>query len=200
MRCRICQGFRGTFGAKVTSCKPADPSSEGHHRTQSRLSGDLVCARPFVQRAGRFQLATVGVVGRRKRALGYAPADRIEADRAQVPLVTGWQYSTRLARGRFRPTRFKRPLRVSVGDRTVHRGHRRSGPSASVVRGSMRRRSCSNLGETSDTSDFDHVKAVVALRHNRITVVHPAAEPEVQIRDKSKRPRSPLSAGMLGSR
>jgi len=61
------------------------------------------------------------VNSRRERALGCAPPDRINADRARmleychpVPPVTGWQYSIRLARDHFRPTQFEA---VEVADR-----------------------------------------------------------------------------------
>lgn len=61
------------------------PGGQGRRRTQPRLSGNLVPAGPLVHRPGRLQPAVVGVGAgantRRKRVLGCAPADRIDADR-----------------------------------------------------------------------------------------------------------------------
>ena len=103
-----CQAFRGTLGAKVIVCKPADPEAKGLvERANGYLETSFLPGRSFTSPAdfnvqlGEW-LAVVNTATR--RALGCAPADRIEADRhamlalPPVAPATGWRASTRLPR------------------------------------------------------------------------------------------------------
>jgi transposase len=103
-----CQAFRGTLGARVVVCKPADPESKGLvERANGYLETSFLPGRSFAS-PGDFntQLAewTATVNGRVRRALGCAPADRIAADRQAMlglpPVApqTGWRASSRLPR------------------------------------------------------------------------------------------------------
>lgn len=190
-----CQGFRGTLGAKVLVCKPADPEAKGIiERNHDYLETSFLPGRSFTgpNDFNRQLSAWLAIANsRRKRALGCAPADRIDADRARmlelppVPPVTGWQYSTRLARDHY--------IRLDSNDYSVHPSviGQRIEVTADLARvrvwcaGRCVADHVRAWAKHQTISDSDHVKAAVTLRHNRITVVHPAAEPEVQIRSLS---------------
>ena len=82
-----CQAFRGTLGAKVLICQPRDPEAKGLVERAHDYLETLVPARPRrspspadfnTQLAAWLALANT----RRRRALGCAPTDRIDADRA----------------------------------------------------------------------------------------------------------------------
>jgi transposase len=84
-----CHGFRGTLGAKVVICRPADPEAKGLlERAHDYLERSFLPGRSFASPADfNAQLtAWLEVVNRRRRrALGCAPTDRIAADRAALP-------------------------------------------------------------------------------------------------------------------
>lgn len=117
-----CQGFRGTLGAKVLVCKPRDPEAKGLvERFHDYLERSFLPGRSFTspedfnaQLRQWLQL----VNGRPRRALGCAPTDRIAADRAAmlalppVAPVTGWRFTTRLARDHY--------VRLDSNDYSVH--------------------------------------------------------------------------------
>ena len=117
-----CQGFRGTLGAKVLICNPADPEAKGIiERNHDYLETSFLPGRSFAgpddfNRQLSAWIATANT--RRKRVLGCAPADRIDADRhamltlPPVPPVTGWRSSTRLARDHY--------IRLDSNDYSVH--------------------------------------------------------------------------------
>ena len=107
-----CQGFRGTLGAKVLICKPADPEAKGLiERTHDYLERSFLPGRSFASPAD-FNAQLTGwiamVNGRVRRVLGCAPIDRIVADRAAmltlppVAPVTGCGRA-RLARDHYVP-------------------------------------------------------------------------------------------------
>ena len=106
-----CQAFRGVLGAKVLICKPADPEAKGIiERFHDYLETSFLPGRIFTSPADfNTQLADwLGLANsRRKRVLGCAPADRIDADRQamlplpRVPPVTGWESTGRLARDHY---------------------------------------------------------------------------------------------------
>ena len=117
-----CQGFRGTFGAKVIICKPADPEAKGLvERANGYLETSFLPGRTFTS-PGDFNtqlgewLALVNT--RNRRALGCAPTDRIAADRAAmltlppVPPATGWRKSLILPRDHY--------VRLDANDYSVH--------------------------------------------------------------------------------
>ena len=117
-----CQAFRGTLGARVIICKPADPEAKGLiERAHDYLERSFLPGRAFTGPADfNAQLQHwLGLVNpRQRRALGCAPADRIGADRAAmltlppVAPATGWRASTRLARDHY--------VRLDCNDYSVH--------------------------------------------------------------------------------
>jgi transposase len=115
-------GFRGVLGAKVVICDPGDPEAKGLvERANGYLETSFLPGRTFSSPADfNAQLADwlVLVNQRRRRVLGCAPADRIQADRAgMLPLppvapVTGWHTSLRLPRDHY--------VRLDSNDYSVH--------------------------------------------------------------------------------
>jgi len=114
--------FRGVLGAKVLICDPGDPEAKGLvERANGYLETSFLPGRSFASPADfNAQLADwlVLVNQRRRRVLGCAPADRIEADRAAmlwlppVAPVTGWRTSLRLPRDHY--------VRLDSNDYSVH--------------------------------------------------------------------------------
>lgn len=187
-----CQGFRGTLGAKVLICKPADPETKGIiERNHDYLETSFLPGRSFTgpDDFNRQLSAWLAVANtRRKRVLGCAPADRIDADRhamltlPPVPPTTGWHFSTRLARDHY--------IRLDANDYSVHPAviGRRIEVTADLTRVQVR---CEGTvvadhprawAKHQTISDPEHVTAAAALRRDRMSVVHQPAETEVQIR------------------
>jgi transposase len=187
-----CQGFRGVLGAKVIICKPADPEAKGIiERLHDYLERSFLPGRTFASPLDfNTQLqAWLGMANRRrKRSLGCAPAERIGADRAAmltlppVPPTTGWENTLRLPRDHY--------VRLGSNDYSVH-------PSAVgrrvLVRADLDRvRVWCDGAVVADhervwarhqtISDPAHVKAAQMLRQQRLAVVPPAAETEVEQR------------------
>jgi transposase len=114
--------FRGVLGAKILICDPGDPEAKGLvERANGYLETSFLPGRSFASPADfNAQLADwlVLVNERRRRVLGCAPTDRIEADRAgMLPLppvapVTGWRSSLRLPRDHY--------VRLDSNDYSVH--------------------------------------------------------------------------------
>jgi transposase len=187
-----CQAFRGTLGTRVLICRPGDPEAKGLiERAHDYLERSFLPGRTFASPADfNAQLqAWLEVVNQRvRRALGCAPADRIAADRAAmlalppVPPAIGWQASTRLARDHY--------VRLDGNDYSVHPSV--IGRRVQVVADLTRVRVFCDGQRVADharlwakhqsVSDPAHVAAAKALRRQRIDVVHPAAEPQVEIR------------------
>jgi transposase len=188
-----CQGFRGTLGAKVLVCKPADPEAKGIiERAHDYLERSFLPGRIFKSPADfNTQLqAWLGIVNtRRRRVLGCAPTDRIGADRqAMLPLppvapITGWRSSTRLARDHY--------IRLDSNDYSVHPAV--IGRRVEVVADLDRVRVCCDGRVVADheriwawhqtLSDAEHVAAARALRHERVGVLRPVStDPEVEQR------------------
>jgi Integrase core domain len=95
------QAFRGTLGAKVHICRPADPESKGMiERANGYFETSFLPGRTF-ESPEDFNTQLVDWLAkantRRMRVLGCSPADRVEADRAAmlslppVAPVTGCQ-------------------------------------------------------------------------------------------------------------
>jgi transposase len=117
-----CQAFRGTLGAKVIICRPADPEAKGVvERFHDYLERSFLPGRSFAGPAdfnAQLQQWLAVVNTRIRRALGCSPADRVTADKAAmlalppVPPVTGWRRSARLARDHY--------IRLDSNDYSVH--------------------------------------------------------------------------------
>ena len=119
-----CQAFRGTLGAKVIVCRPADPEAKGLvERAHDYLERSFLPGRTFGSPADfntELQAWLALVNQRTRRALGCAPTERITADKAAmltvppVPPATGWRSSVRLARDHY--------VRLDGNDYSVHPG------------------------------------------------------------------------------
>jgi transposase len=187
-----CQAFRGTLAARVIVCKPADPEAKGLvERAHDYLERSFLPGRTFTG-PGDFnvqlqQWLTV-VNTRHRRALGCAPADRITADRQAmvslppVPPATGWRCSLRLPRDHY--------IRLDSNDYSVHPAV--IGRRIEVVADLYRVRALCDGRLVADheriwgwhqtISDPEHVAAATALRRERVTLLRPVPEPEVQVR------------------
>ena len=187
-----CQAFRGTLGAKVLVCKPADPEAKGLiERCHDYLERSFLPGRSFVSPAdfnGQLQQWLQVVNARQRRALGCAPTDRITADRqAMLPLppvapATGWRTSTRLARDHY--------IRLDSNDYSVHPAA--IGRRIEVIADLARVRVLCDGKRVADhdrvwawhqtISDPEHVAAARALRRERVGVLRPVQQNEVEQR------------------
>jgi transposase len=187
-----CQGFRGTLATKVIVCKPADPEAKGLiERAHDYLERSFLPGRAFAGPQDfntqlQHWLALVNT--RRRRVLGCAPTDRITADRAAmlalppVGPVTGWRGALRLPRDHY--------IRLDSNDYSVHPTV--IGRRIEVVADLARVRVVCEGDTVADheriwawhqtISDPAHVAAAKALRRERVGVLRPVGEPDVQIR------------------
>jgi transposase len=187
-----CQAFRGTLGAKVVICRPADPEAKGLiERAHDYLERSFLPGREFsspadfnTQLAEWLQVANT----RPRRALGCAPADRITADRAAmltlppVAPATGWRTSIRLPRDHY--------IRLDSNDYSVHPAV--IGRQVEVIADLDQVRVLCDGKTVADheriwaahqtISDPGHVDAAKVLRRTRIGLLRPAPEADVQIR------------------
>jgi transposase len=192
---RDCQAFRGTLGAKVIICRPADPEAKGLvERAHDYLERSFLPGRAFTCPAdfnAQLQDWLEPVNHRHRRVLGCAPTDRITADRAAmlalppVAPATGWRASTRLARDHY--------IRLDGNDYSVHPGV--IGRRVEVIAGLARVRVLCDGKVVADhdrlwarhqtVSDPAHVEAAKLLRRKHLNVAsqpRPSAAPEVEIR------------------
>ena len=187
-----CQAFRGTLGAKVVICRPADPEAKGLiERAHDYLERSFLPGRGFASPAefnGQMAQWLAVVNTRPRRALGCAPTERITADRQAmlalppVAPATGWRSSTRLPRDHY--------IRLDSNDYSVHPTV--IGRRVEIVADLSRVRVVCDGKTVADhervwawhqtISDPEHVAAAKVLRRKRIGVVRPAPEPEVQQR------------------
>jgi transposase len=187
-----CQAFRGTLGAKVIVCKPADPEAKGLiERAHDYLERSFLPGRSFAgpadfnaQLAGWLAVANT----RPRRALGCSPADRIGADKAAmmalppVAPVTGWRVLTRLARDHY--------VRLDSNDYSVHPAviGRRIEVAADLARvrvlcdGQVVADHERSWAWHQSFTDPAHRAAAAALRAQRVAVLRRPAEPQVQVR------------------
>jgi transposase len=187
-----CQAFRGTLATKVIVCKPADPEAKGLiERAHDYLERSFLPGRSFTGPEdfnAQLQHWLTLVNARPRRALGCAPTERITADRQAmlalppVAPLTGWRASLRLPRDHY--------IRFDSNDYSVHPAviGRRIEVSADLARV---RAVCEGRlvadheriwGWHQTISDPEHVAAAKALRRERVGVLRPLAEPDVQIR------------------
>jgi transposase len=187
-----CQAFRGTLGAKVLVLKPREPEHKGIiERAHDYLERSFLPGRSFTGPAdfnAQLQQWLQIVNARPRRALGCAPTDRITADRAAmlalppVAPVTAWRSSLRLPRDHY--------IRFDSNDYSVHPGM--IGRRIEVIADLARVRAFCDGKLVADheriwawhqtISDPEHVAAAKALRRERVGVLRPVTEPDVQIR------------------
>jgi transposase len=187
-----CQAFRGTLGVKVLVCKPADPEAKGLiERAHDYLERSFLPGRSFASPADfNVQLQQwLSVVNTRpRRALGCAPTDRIMADKAaMLPLppvapAIGWRSMLRLPRDHY--------VRLDSNDYSVHPAV--IGRRVEVVAELGRVRALSEGRLVADheriwgwhqtLSQPEHVAAAKALRRERVGVLRPVTDPEVEQR------------------
>jgi len=184
--------FRGVLGAGVLICKPADPEAKGLlERVHGYLETSFLPGRSFTGPADfNAQLAQFFAQANRRwrRAMGCAPADRIAADKAaMLPLppvapATGWRASLRLPRDYH--------VRLDSNGYSVDPAV--IGRRVEVVAGLERVRAFCDGKLAADhqrvwarhqtLTDPAHRRAADALRRQRLAVVRPPAEPDVQVR------------------
>jgi transposase len=187
-----CQAFRGTLGAKVLVCKPADPEAKGLiERCHDYLERSFLPGRAFTspQDFNQQLHQWIAVVNtRQRRALGCAPTDRITADRQAmltlppVAPATGWRASMRLARDHY--------VRLDSNDYSVHPSV--IGRRVEVIADLTRVRVLCDGKSVADhervwawhqtISDPDHVAAAKVLRRERVGILRPVNENEVEQR------------------
>jgi transposase len=187
-----CQAFRGTLATKVLICRPKDPEAKGLvERLHDYLERSFLPGRSFACPA-HFNAELAAFLDRANRRhhrrLGCRPADRVGADTAAmltlppVPPATGWRASLRLPRDHY--------VRLDSNDYSVHPAV--IGRRVEVVADLDRVRVfCQGRLVADHTriwarhqtmSDPDHLSAATVLRRQRLKLVRPAAEPDVQIR------------------
>jgi transposase len=189
---RECQAFRGTLGAKVLILRPRDPEAKGIlERAHDYLERSFLPGRSFGSPAdfNRQLQAWLDVVNqRRRRALGCVPVDRITADRAamlRLPPVapaTGWRISGRLPRDFY--------VRLDGNDYSVHPSviGRRVEVIADLDRvraycdGQLVANHTRLWAKHQSVTAPEHEAAAKQLRHERIGLLRPAAQSEVEIR------------------
>jgi transposase len=187
-----CQAFRGTLAAKVLVCKPGDPEAKGLiERAHDYLERSFLPGRTFTG-PDDFNTQLVEwlalVNTRTRRALGCAPIDRITADRAAmltlppVAPAVGWRTSTRLPRDHY--------IRIDSNDYSVDPAvigrrieiivdlHRVQ----AVCEGRLVADHDRVWARHQTIHDPEHVAAAKALRTQRVGLLRPVREPEVEQR------------------
>ena len=187
-----CQAFRGTLGAKVVICRPADPEAKGLiERAHDWLERSFLPGRTFASPADfntQLQAWLAMANTRPRRALGCSPRDRIAADKAAMlslpPIapVTGWRASTRLARDHY--------IRLDSNDYSVD--PRVIGRRVEIIADLVQVRVFCDGKLVADhdrlwarhqtVSDPAHLAAAKALRRERLGIVRPEPAPEVETR------------------
>ena len=186
-----CQAFRGVLGTKVIVLKPAEPEHKGIiERAHDYLERSFLPGRVFTG-PGDFNVQMQGwltqVNGRKRRALGCAPTDRIGADRQAmlslppVAPATGWRSATRLARDHY--------VRLDSNDYSVHPAV--IGRRIEVVADLDRVRVFSDGKTVADhervwawhqtLTDPEHLEAAKVLRRIRVGALRPVRDAEDEI-------------------
>jgi transposase len=189
---RECHEFRGVLGAKVLVLRPRDPEAKGIiERAHDYLERSFLPGRRFSgpDDFNRQLQVWLDVVNqRRRRALGCAPVDRLAADKAAMlalpPLApaTGWRISGRLPRDFY--------VRLDSNDYSVHPSV--IGRRIEVIADLDRVRAYCDGKLVADHTRVwakhqsltlpEHDAAAKQLRRDRIGLVRPGPEPEVEVR------------------
>jgi transposase len=187
-----CQAFRGTLGARVVVCRPADPEAKGMiERAHDYLERSFLPGRTFAGPADfNAQLAAWLALAntRPRRALGCSPAERVTADKAAMLTLppaapqTGWRAQSRLPRDHY--------VRLDANDYSVHPAA--IGRRVEVTADLARVRVFCDGQPVADherawawhqsISDPAHLAAARAIRRQRVTALHRPQEPQVQVR------------------
>lgn len=190
-----CQAFRGTLGAKVIVLKAREPEHKGIiERAHDYLERSFLPGRTFVGPDDfnrQLQDWLVVANARTKRSLGCAPAERIAADKAAmlalppVPPATGSRTSTRLARDHY--------VRIDSNDYSIHPAV--IGRRIELIVDLDRVTAFCDGRLVADherawawhqtISDPEHVAAAKALQRQRVGILRPVIEAEVQQRPLS---------------
>lgn len=187
-----CQAFRGTLGTKVIVLRPRQPEHKGIiERAHDYLERSFLPGRRFsgpddfnIQLQDWLALINT----RQRRVLGCAPSDRIVADKqamlALPPIApaTGWRATTRLARDHY--------VRIDSNDYSIHPavvGRRIElvvdpGHIKALCEGRLVADHPRVWAKHQTITDADHLAAAKLLRRERIGLVRPATEPEVEQR------------------
>jgi transposase len=189
---RECQAFRGTLGAKVLVLKPREPEHKGIiERAHDYLERSFLPGRRFISPADfntQLQDWLARVNARARRVLGCAPSERIAADKAaMLPLppvapATGWRASTRLARDHY--------VRVDSNDYSIHPAV--IGRRIELIVDLARVKALCDGRLVADhervwawhqtINDPEHLAAAKKLRTQRVGLLRPVVEPEVEQR------------------
>lgn len=187
-----CQAFRGTLGAKVIVLRPAEPEHKGIiERAHDYLERSFLPGRSFAGPQDfntqlQDWLSTVNA--RTRRVLGCAPTERIAADTAaMLPLppvapATGWRACTRLARDHY--------VRIDSNDYSIHPAV--IGRRIELVVDLQRVKAVCDGRVVADherawawhqtIADPDHLAAARTLRRQRVGVLRPVPETQVEQR------------------
>jgi transposase len=184
--------FRGVLGAKVHILKPRDPEAKGLlERVHGYLETSFLPGRQFTGPADfNAQLAEFLAVANRRhrRSLGCAPIERVAADRAAmlplppVPPAVGARSSLRLPRDHY--------VRVDSNDYSVSPeviGRRIEllvdlGRVRAFCDGRLVADHARVWARHQTITDQAHRDAAMRLRRERLQLVRPPVEPEVQLR------------------
>lgn len=189
---RECQAFRGTLAAKVVICRPGDPEAKGLvERLHDYLERSFLPGRAFGSPAefnSELAMFLARANTRQHRALGCRPVERVDADKAAmlalppVPPVVGWRQSTRLPRDHY--------VRLDSNDYSVHPAV--IGRRIEVIADLHQVRVLCDGRLVADhqrvwarhqtITDPDHLAAARVLRRERLGLVRPAVEPDVEVR------------------
>jgi transposase len=187
-----CQAFRGTLGAKVIVLKAREPEHKGIiERAHDYLERSFLPGRTFTGPDDfnrQLQDWLVIANGRTKRSLGCAPAERIAADKAAmlalppVAPATGWRASTRLARDYY--------VRIDSNDYSIHPAV--IGRRIELIVNLDKVKALCDGRLVADherawawhqtISDPEHVAAAKMLQRQRVGVLRPVVEAEIEQR------------------
>jgi transposase len=187
-----CQAFRGTLASKVLVLKPREPEHKGIiERAHDYLERSFLPGRSFSSPANfnaQLQQWLQLVNARPRRVLGCAPTERISTDRQAmlalppVAPATGWRSSLRLPRDHY--------IRFDSNDYSVHPSV--IGRRIEVIADLHRVQALCDGRLVADheriwawhqtLSDPEHVAAAKLLGRERVGVLRPVTEPDVQIR------------------
>ena len=188
-----CQGFRGTLAAKVLICRPGEPVGQGAGRKAARLPGTLVPARSRLHLTWGLQHPAPGVPGAGEHPppptvgvpTGRPRRCRPGRDAHSSAGATGGGLASQhaVATGLLGPLGRQRLLGAPGGHRSADRGGGGPTPGPGRLRGAAGRRPRTVWAKHRTITDPAHLVAARALRRERLELVRPTAQPQVEQRD-----------------